>query len=51
MGIEFRLTQEADLDFVLTAEGAPENRPFIGQWTPAQHAAVFADPNMRHGSV
>jgi diamine N-acetyltransferase len=43
-----RLTTVADLDFVLTAEKAPENRPFVGQWTYDQHVTSLADPDIRH---
>ena len=32
--IALRPTTEADLDFVLAAERAAENVPFIRQWSP-----------------
>lgn len=46
--IRLRPTTEADLDFVLTTEQHPENRPFISQWSQEQHQAAIADPNVAH---
>ena len=46
--IQLRLTEEIDLDFVLAAENAAENRPFIGQWTREHHQRVLSDPDHRH---
>ena len=45
---ELRPTAESDLDFVLAAERAPENAPFIGQWTREQHAAAIAAADREH---
>jgi len=46
--IRLRETAEQDLDFVIAAERAEENRPFVAQWTWEQHRAALADPDVRH---
>ncbi|NEO83189.1 MAG: GNAT family N-acetyltransferase [Spirulina sp. SIO3F2] len=46
--IQLRPTQSIDLDFVRQAERDPENRPFILQWTLAEHEAALQDPDMSH---
>ena len=43
MKIRLRRTTEADLDFVLGAEQAAENRQFVGAWTRRQHRATAID--------
>jgi hypothetical protein len=48
MIIQLRSTTEANLPFVLQAERDPENRPFIRQWSPEQHANAISDPNVGH---
>lgn len=46
--IQLQPTQSIDLDFVRQAERDPANRPFILQWTAAQHAAALQDPDVSH---
>lgn len=46
--IKFRRTSEADLDFVLKLERAPENSPFIRQWSIQQHKLAVSNDNMAH---
>ncbi|HWS99922.1 MAG TPA: GNAT family protein [Pyrinomonadaceae bacterium] len=48
MNVRLRRTAEGDLDFVLAAEGAEENRRFVGQWTRAEHCATLSDPDLAH---
>ena len=43
-----RPTIPADLAFVLAAETAPENKPFIFQWPAEKHLASFSDPDTAH---
>ena len=47
-GISMRRTQEADLDFVLTAEQAEENAPYVAQWSRERHRAAFEDEDILH---
>jgi len=49
--VTLRPTTLADLDFVLAAESAPENRRFVLQWTREEHAAVIRGPECAHRSV
>ncbi|MCX6127393.1 MAG: GNAT family protein [Proteobacteria bacterium] len=37
--ITLRRASEADIDFIVTAEVAPDNTPFIGRWPRSQHIA------------
>ncbi|MEB3355417.1 MAG: GNAT family protein [Synechococcales bacterium] len=37
-----------DLDFVLAAENAPENSPFVSQWPRDRHIAALGDPDDAH---
>ncbi len=37
-----------DLDYVLEAEGHPDNARFILPWTRPQHAQALADPDVAH---
>lgn len=46
--IKFRLTTETDLDYVMKLERAPENAPFIRQWSIQQHKSAISDGNMGH---
>ncbi len=46
--IRLRPTTPADLDWVLAAEGHPDNAPFVTQWTRQQHAATLEHPDTRH---
>jgi len=48
MKIRLRRTSEGDLDFVLAAEGAEENRRFVGQWTREQHREAMSNPDLAH---
>ncbi len=43
-----RLTTPADLAFVLAAESAPDNRPFIKQWTWQEHEAALQQRDWLH---
>lgn len=43
-----RLTKESDLDFVLNAEGAPENGKYVYQWTRGQHLRAMEDKDIMH---
>jgi RimJ/RimL family protein N-acetyltransferase len=40
-----------DLAFVLAAERAPDNAPFVLQWTREQHATAMSDPSNAHWIV
>ena len=48
MKIRLRRTAEGDLDFVVAAEGALENRRFVGQWTREEHGAALSNPDLAH---
>ena len=48
MKIRLRPTIEADLDFVLGAEQAAENRAFVGAWTREQHRAALESEFLSH---
>jgi diamine N-acetyltransferase len=48
MKIRLRRTAEGDLDFVLAAEGALDNRRFVGQWTREQHREAMSNPDLAH---
>ena len=48
MNIRLRRTAEGDLDFVLAAEGAEDNRRFVGQWTREQHCEAMSHPDLAH---
>ena len=43
-----RRAAEGDLDFVLAAEGAEENRRFVGQWSREQHREALSNPDLAH---
>jgi ribosomal protein S18 acetylase RimI-like enzyme len=46
--VTLRPTRPEDLDFVLALERDPENSPFIGRWTRAEHAAAIAARDREH---
>ena len=46
--VEVRPTTKTDLDYVLKIERAPENAPFIRQWSIHQHQSAILDDNMVH---
>ncbi|OBZ08465.1 acetyltransferase [Bacillus sp. FJAT-27264] len=46
--IHLRQTTEQDLDFVMDAEQADDNRRYIAQWKREQHMAAFADEDVLH---
>lgn len=48
MRIRLRPTIESDLDFVLGAEQAAENRAFVGVWMPEQHRAALESEDLSH---
>jgi diamine N-acetyltransferase len=48
MPIKLRPATEAELDFIVNAESDPENRPFVGQWTRAQHRAALTNPDLAY---
>lgn len=48
MDIQLRQTNEADLDFVLSAEQSGENRSFVSVWTRDQHLAALASQDLAH---
>lgn len=48
MNVRLRRTAEGDLDFVLAAEGAEENRRFVGQWSREQHRGALSNPDLAH---
>ena len=43
-----RATTVHDLTFVTQAERHPENAPYIGQWSDAEHEAAIASKNAAH---
>ena len=48
MPIGLRPTMLSDLDFVLTVEQDPANRPFITPWDRTQHEGAIRFPDFRH---
>jgi RimJ/RimL family protein N-acetyltransferase len=48
MGIRLRRTTEADLDFVLAVEHAPDNRSSINPWTREQHVQALSNDDLAH---
>jgi RimJ/RimL family protein N-acetyltransferase len=46
--VRLRPTRPDDLDWVMAAEGHPENRPFVTQWTRAQHEETLTHPDQAH---
>jgi diamine N-acetyltransferase len=49
--VSVRPTTPDDLAFVLAAERAPDNAPFVLQWPREQHVATMADPSCAHWIV
>jgi RimJ/RimL family protein N-acetyltransferase len=49
--VRLRPTTDADLDFVVAAESAPENRPFIFPWSRERHLEGLADDDLLHRIV
>jgi diamine N-acetyltransferase len=49
--VRLRPTTVADLEYVLAAEHAPENRVFVIPWTREQHGAALSDPDLMHRIV
>ena len=48
MPIGLRPTMLSDLDFVLSVEQDPANRPFITPWDRTQHEGAVRFPDFRH---
>ncbi len=48
MQIQLRRTTQDDLAFVLAAQSADDNRPFITLWPEARHRAALADADAEH---
>ena len=46
--VPLRRTSAADLDWVLAAEGHPENRPHVTQWKRRQHEETMDHPDRSH---
>jgi len=46
--LRLRPTRETDLPFVRELEQAPENTPFISQWTTEQHADAIRRSDRQH---
>ena len=47
-GIRLRPTMLSDLDFVISVEQDPANRPFITPWDRTQHEGAIRFPDFRH---
>ena len=46
--LRLRPTMQSDLDFVITVEQDPANRPFITPWERTQHEGAIRFPDFRH---
>ncbi len=46
--VRLRPTTVADLDYVLAAEQADENRAFVTSWPREQHGAALSDADLLH---
>ena len=46
--VVLRPTEHRDLAFVVALERHPDNAPFVGQWSPTEHAAVIAAADREH---
>ncbi len=46
--IAVRRTEESDLDYVVGAEQAGDNKPYITPWPWEKHASALQDPNALH---
>lgn len=49
--ITLRPTTEADLPFVLAAEGHADNAPYVETWSPQRHGQACTDANEGHWIV
>jgi len=47
-GIRLRPTMLSDLDFVISVEQDPANRPYITPWDRTQHEGAIRFPDFRH---
>jgi RimJ/RimL family protein N-acetyltransferase len=47
-GVRLRPTMLSDLDFVISVEQDPANRPFITPWDRTQHEGAVRFPDFRH---
>jgi diamine N-acetyltransferase len=47
-GIAIRKTNAEDLDYVMWAENAEDNSPFVVQWSREQHMAAFDNEDILH---
>ena len=48
MQVRLRPTMTSDLDFVISVEQDPANRPFITPWDRTQHEGAIRFPDFRH---
>jgi RimJ/RimL family protein N-acetyltransferase len=48
MSVELRPTAEADLDFVVALESAPDAAAFVEAWPADRHRAALGDPDIAH---
>lgn len=48
MNLRLRPTMLSDLDFVISVEQDPANRPFITPWERTQHEGAIRFPDFRH---
>ena len=46
--VRLRPTRPDELDWVMAAEGHPENRPFVTRWTRALHEKALTHPDLAH---
>src|SRR5215212_7968991 len=46
--VRLRPTMLSDLDFVISVESDPVNRPFITPWERTQHEGAVRFPDFRH---
>jgi len=46
--VRLRPTRPDDLDWVMAAEGHPENRPFVTRYTRALHEECLTHPDLGH---
>jgi RimJ/RimL family protein N-acetyltransferase len=49
--VRLRPTMLSDLDFVITVEQDPANRPFITPWDRTQHEGAVRFPDFRHFTI
>jgi RimJ/RimL family protein N-acetyltransferase len=46
--LRLRPTMQSDLEFVISVEQHPENRPYITPWDRTQHEGAIRFPDFRH---